>query len=315
MKRRQEGTKILVIGIAGMLLAIGTGCGAGRGEPFPGKDPKMESREVSGGEQDALLDWQSQYDLGIRLLGEGKYQEAIIAFTAAIEIEPSRAALYAARGDAYMAMGAEGLGTAGADGLGMAGGAGGDGSETDRTGTGDPKLPCSYAAQDYAQAAILLWERYQGEGGWTAAGADGTGNLEQTEGMLPEGMCYGDLLEKALEAHEKLARAYAAAGDLQKAVDTMNAICGILGSQVMVVEEDAGQDGQGEGRHPGIRYLHGTLGSPAEPCWGTAAAVPEPVAGREQAPGGTDRAAAGMDGAALCLYGSGGLQRCRTLCL
>ncbi len=251
MKRRQEGTKILVIGIAGMLLAIGAGCGAGRGEPFSGKDPGMEIREVPGGEQDALLDWQSQYDLGIRLLGEGKYQEAIIAFTAAIEIEPSRAALYAARGDAYMAMGAEGMGTTGTDGFGMAGGAGADGSETDRTGTdgaGDPKLSCSYAAQDYAQAAILLWERYQGEGGWTAAAADGTGNLEQTEGMLPEGMSYGDLLEKVLEAHEKLAQAYADAGDLEKAVDTMNAICGILGGQVMVVEEDAGQDGQGEGQ-------------------------------------------------------------------
>lgn len=120
MKRRQEGTKILVIGIAGMLLAIGAGCGAGRGEPFSGKDPGMEIREVPGGEQDALLDWQSQYDLGIRLLGEGKYQEAIIAFTAAIEIELSRAALYAARGDAYMAMGAEGMGTTSTDGFGMA---------------------------------------------------------------------------------------------------------------------------------------------------------------------------------------------------
>ncbi len=49
------------------------------------------------------LDWQEQYDLGIRLLEEGKYEEAILAFTAAIDIAPRRAALYVARGDAYLA--------------------------------------------------------------------------------------------------------------------------------------------------------------------------------------------------------------------
>ena len=48
--------------------------------------------------------WQEQYDLGVRYLSEGNYQEAILAFTAAIEIEPNRAALYAGRGDAYEAL-------------------------------------------------------------------------------------------------------------------------------------------------------------------------------------------------------------------
>ena len=33
--------------------------------------------------------WQEQYDLGVRYLNEGNYEEAIIAFTAAIEIEPN----------------------------------------------------------------------------------------------------------------------------------------------------------------------------------------------------------------------------------
>ncbi|MCI8401309.1 MAG: tetratricopeptide repeat protein [Lachnospiraceae bacterium] len=51
----------------------------------------------------AVLDWQSQYELGIRFLNEGNYEEAILAFTAAIEIEPNRAAPYLARGDAYAA--------------------------------------------------------------------------------------------------------------------------------------------------------------------------------------------------------------------
>ena len=34
--------------------------------------------------------WQSQYDLGVRYLSEGNYEEAVIAFTAAIEIDPMR---------------------------------------------------------------------------------------------------------------------------------------------------------------------------------------------------------------------------------
>ena len=31
--------------------------------------------------------WQEQYDLGMRYLNDGNYEEAIIAFTAAIEID------------------------------------------------------------------------------------------------------------------------------------------------------------------------------------------------------------------------------------
>lgn len=45
--------------------------------------------------------WQEQYDLGIRYLTEGSYEEAIIAFTAAIEIDPKQAPAYVGRGDAY----------------------------------------------------------------------------------------------------------------------------------------------------------------------------------------------------------------------
>ena len=49
--------------------------------------------------------WQEQYDLGIRYLSEGNYEEAIIAFTAAIEIDPKQALAYVGRGDAYMGSG------------------------------------------------------------------------------------------------------------------------------------------------------------------------------------------------------------------
>ncbi len=45
--------------------------------------------------------WQEQYDLGVRYLEEGNYEEAIIAFTVAIEIDP-RAESYLGRGQAYM---------------------------------------------------------------------------------------------------------------------------------------------------------------------------------------------------------------------
>lgn len=46
--------------------------------------------------------WQEQYDLGVRYLSEGKYEEAIIAFTAAIEIDPNQANIYKDRGLVYM---------------------------------------------------------------------------------------------------------------------------------------------------------------------------------------------------------------------
>lgn len=49
--------------------------------------------------------WQEQYDLGIRYLSEGNYEEAIIAFTAAIEIDPKQALVYVGRGDAYILSG------------------------------------------------------------------------------------------------------------------------------------------------------------------------------------------------------------------
>ena len=48
--------------------------------------------------------WQEQYDLGMRYLTEGNYEEAILAFTAAIEIDPKLPEAYIGRGDAYAAL-------------------------------------------------------------------------------------------------------------------------------------------------------------------------------------------------------------------
>lgn len=53
----------------------------------------------------AITTWQEQYDLAVRYLSEGNYEEAIIAFTAAIEIDPKQATAYVGRGDAYSAQG------------------------------------------------------------------------------------------------------------------------------------------------------------------------------------------------------------------
>lgn len=51
--------------------------------------------------------WQEQYDLGIRYLSEGNYEEAIIAFTAAIKIDPKRPEGYKKLAEAYVAVGDE----------------------------------------------------------------------------------------------------------------------------------------------------------------------------------------------------------------
>ena len=48
--------------------------------------------------------WQEQYDLGMRYLSESNYEEAILAFTAAIEIEPNNALAYVGRAEAYVQM-------------------------------------------------------------------------------------------------------------------------------------------------------------------------------------------------------------------
>lgn len=49
--------------------------------------------------------WQEQYDLGLRYLSEGNYEEAAIAFAAAIEIDPKQHDAYIGLADAYVGIG------------------------------------------------------------------------------------------------------------------------------------------------------------------------------------------------------------------
>lgn len=51
------------------------------------------------------LSWQEQYDLGVRYLSDGNYKEAIIAFEAAIKIEPGSQDSYMQAAEAYLASG------------------------------------------------------------------------------------------------------------------------------------------------------------------------------------------------------------------
>lgn len=52
---------------------------------------------------DALA-WQEQYDLGVRYLSDNNYEEAVIAFTAAIEIDPKQPEAYNGAADAYIGL-------------------------------------------------------------------------------------------------------------------------------------------------------------------------------------------------------------------
>ena len=64
------------------------------------KAPEAEPADEAPG-------WQAKYDLGVRYLSEGKYEEAILAFTAAIEIDPKNADAYRKLAEAYEQTGDE----------------------------------------------------------------------------------------------------------------------------------------------------------------------------------------------------------------
>lgn len=57
-------------------------------------------------EWEKIENWQEGYDLGIRYLSEGNYEEAILAFTAAIEIEPMNAEAFVSRAEVYLTLSA-----------------------------------------------------------------------------------------------------------------------------------------------------------------------------------------------------------------
>lgn len=57
---------------------------------------------TESGSFSSAISWQEQYDLGVRYLSESNYEEAIIAFTAAIEIDPMAKEAYIGLANAYV---------------------------------------------------------------------------------------------------------------------------------------------------------------------------------------------------------------------
>ena len=57
------------------------------------------------GSKEVPASWQEQYDLGVRYLSEGNYEEAIIAFTAVIEIDSKNVDAFLGRASAYIGSG------------------------------------------------------------------------------------------------------------------------------------------------------------------------------------------------------------------
>lgn len=73
--------------ISALSFGLLTGCGSGK------------ASESSEDAKDAA--WQEQYALGMQCLSEQRYEEAVIAFSAAIEIKPNSSGSYVSRADAY----------------------------------------------------------------------------------------------------------------------------------------------------------------------------------------------------------------------
>jgi len=60
---------------------------------------------VACGEKQNTSSWQEQYDLGMRYLSEGNYEEAIIAFETAINIESKHPEIYIGLAQSYLGLG------------------------------------------------------------------------------------------------------------------------------------------------------------------------------------------------------------------
>lgn len=52
----------------------------------------------------STMDWKEKYDIGMRYLTEGNYEEAILSFTAAIEIDDKVPEVYVGMADAYIGL-------------------------------------------------------------------------------------------------------------------------------------------------------------------------------------------------------------------
>ena len=107
---------LLVLGL--ILLLLLSACGQNDAQTLPEQDDQetavlpvendVEDEEETDAAQQMEADittWQEQADLGMQQLAAGNYEEAIAAFTAAIELDPQSETAYSGLADTYVAMG------------------------------------------------------------------------------------------------------------------------------------------------------------------------------------------------------------------
>lgn len=108
-KRKQESMKRNQIKMIAAALCVMMVMASRCGKQSEGEEV-VDSIGEQSEEPSQEVTFQDQYDLGMRLLSEGSYEEAIIAFQAALEIDPRSVDVYTALADTYEAMGdTEGL--------------------------------------------------------------------------------------------------------------------------------------------------------------------------------------------------------------
>lgn len=107
---------LLVLGL--ILLLLLSACGQNDAQTLPEQDEQEtavlpvendvedeEETDVAQQMEADITTWQEQADLGMQQLAAGNYEEAIAAFTAAIELDPQSETAYSGLADTYVAMG------------------------------------------------------------------------------------------------------------------------------------------------------------------------------------------------------------------
>lgn len=92
------------LGLLCLIMFFLTACTQPAEPSVPTKEPKLQANLETIPDKKPPT-WEEKYNLGLRYLREEKYEEAIIAFTSAIEINPKKALAYIGRGNAYVGLG------------------------------------------------------------------------------------------------------------------------------------------------------------------------------------------------------------------
>lgn len=90
-----------------LLLCLLCGCAKSTVTPNWAKQTTKPAGKTAATKDTQSSGWQEQYDLGVRYLSDGNYEDAIIAFTAAIEIDPKKPQAYDKLATAYERTGDE----------------------------------------------------------------------------------------------------------------------------------------------------------------------------------------------------------------